>query len=804
MQRVIASRRSFGGFDGTNIYRRRVGALARLLGLLVAACALLGPIAGCGGGAGPTVVVDVAGAPASALALRFAATLGGQSVRPVQDLTAGQRQVVYPLPSGSSGAFAVDVRALDDSGCASATGHGEATVSGSGRIAISVNLQAQNPALCTVEVATNGAGVITSNPTGLTCGTQCRLDAPAGTRITLAATAALGSFFAGWSGACAGIGTCDVTVTRPLSAQARFVPQLCTAGKVCWENPLPIDVNWNGIWGFASDNVWVVGDGGQIAHWDGKAWTLQPTVVARNLNSVWGASPTDIWAVGELSTLLHYDGTQWTQATAPVAGLTLYAVRGSSATDVWVTAGATILRYNGTWSMQAGAPIGNLVGLYVAADGTALVSSTSGTLSRWNGSGFATVTTLSTGAAGISGLAGNDVVLGGDLNIVGTFDGQTYRALSPYPSVNSLHGVHYRAPNDAWLVGTDGAVLHYDGLALIRQPVPATSYLNGVYALSATDVWVVGQRGTLLHYDGAAWTAYGRPSDAVVSPLNAVSGTGPKDLWAVGGTNYVVHNTGQGWIPVPTGQPATVDYSGVYAASATDVWVVGRNTATAQPVVLHWTGTTFNAETVPVATTLNAVGGAGPGVVYIVGAGTTFLRWNGSAFVSVGVTPAISSNLLTVTASSATDIWAAGTSIPDPVTSTPIACVLKFNGTGNAGVVRPLPNVTLYGASAPSSNEVVFVGNDTVNKGTMLRFVNGAFNMQVDLSAYPGLRAVSNVGGGEIWISGLSGTILRATDGQTFTKLDAGLSTQTLFGIAAFPSTAVAVGTGRDILRISL
>ena len=87
---------------------------------------------------------------------------------------------------GASGAFAIDVRAIGADGCAAASGRGEVAVSGSGRLTLSVSLQPNNPSLCTVEVATSGDGVITSNPTGLSCGMQCRLDAPSGSRITLA------------------------------------------------------------------------------------------------------------------------------------------------------------------------------------------------------------------------------------------------------------------------------------------------------------------------------------------------------------------------------------------------------------------------------------------------------------------------------------------------------------------------------------------------------------------------------------------------------------------------------------------
>lgn len=777
-------------------WRRGLGFLITLLSFLLVGAA------GCGGGGGPVVIVDVSGSPPGTQALRFAATLSMQTVRKAEDLPADVRQVQYPLPVGASGTFAVDVRAIGADGCAAASGRGEVVVAGSGRLTVSVSLQPNNPSLCTVEVSTSGDGVISSNPTGLSCGMQCRLDAPSGSRITLTVAPGMQSSFAGWSGACAGVGVCDLTVNRPLSAQARFVPQLCT-GKVCWESPLPLEVNLNAIWGFSSDNLWAVGDSGQILRWNGTAWALSPSGTTRNLNSIWGSSPTDLWAVGELGTILHFDGSAWSLTPAPGGStVTLQVVRGSGPTDVWVGGNmGTIFRYNGSmWTAQIGGPPGQLVGLYVAPDGTAFVSSVAGPLYRFSGGSFANVPTSGGAIYGISGLSASSVLFGGDVNVIGTYDGQTYRALPAYPAASQLHGAHLRAARDGWLVGIDGAVLHYDGAALVRHPVPATVFLNGVFAVSESDVWVVGARGTLLHYDGSSWSAYGRPAEPLPGTLNAVSGTSAKDLWAVGTANTVLRYTGQAWLPVATGQPANMDYRGVYAASASEVWVVGVNPTSAAPVVLRWNGTSFGSETVPSTFALNAVAGAGPGTVYMVGNSSAFLRWNGSALVNVGVP--VSSNLLAVTVAGNGEVWASGTPIPDPQnTLVTIACVLRQTGVAAATVLRGVPNSTLYGAAA-SGMEVLFAGTDSLGRSVIQRIAAGAYDRAIDLSPNPALRGIANLGGGNIWLVGNGGLLMHSTDGMTFSPLG-GLTTQPLLGVAAFPGMAVAVGGGRAILRAS-
>jgi hypothetical protein len=68
----------------------------------------------------------------------------------------------------------------------------------------------------------NGTGTVTSSPAGINCGSTCSHAYPTGATVTLTATPAAGSTFAGWSGACAGTGSCKVTMDLARSAVATF------------------------------------------------------------------------------------------------------------------------------------------------------------------------------------------------------------------------------------------------------------------------------------------------------------------------------------------------------------------------------------------------------------------------------------------------------------------------------------------------------------------------------------------------------------------------------------------------------
>ncbi|HEV2399981.1 MAG TPA: alkaline phosphatase family protein [Candidatus Sulfotelmatobacter sp.] len=73
-----------------------------------------------------------------------------------------------------------------------------------------------------VNIPTANSGAVTSNPPGINCPTTCSATFQANTQVTLIPSAATGYSFSGWSGACSGSSTCDVTVTASDSVTATF------------------------------------------------------------------------------------------------------------------------------------------------------------------------------------------------------------------------------------------------------------------------------------------------------------------------------------------------------------------------------------------------------------------------------------------------------------------------------------------------------------------------------------------------------------------------------------------------------
>jgi len=74
----------------------------------------------------------------------------------------------------------------------------------------------------TVQNAGTGAGIVTSSPAGIDCPGTCAASFAKGKQVVLTAAPAAGTTFAGWSGLCTGIGTCNLTVEASATVTPTF------------------------------------------------------------------------------------------------------------------------------------------------------------------------------------------------------------------------------------------------------------------------------------------------------------------------------------------------------------------------------------------------------------------------------------------------------------------------------------------------------------------------------------------------------------------------------------------------------
>lgn len=312
--------------------------------------------------------------------------------------------------------------------------------------------------------------------------------------------------------------------------------------------------------------------------------------------------------------------------------------------------------------------------------------------------------------------------------------------------------------------------------ATLHTPAPsrasaAASYnrtLYGVTTVSSRSAWAVGvtnrvgigaMHTLVMHWNGTSWTHVKSPDpNKNLNYLYAVSADSAKDAWAVGfkctcdsggnfgDTSLIEHWNGAAWSVSPAPKIGKTDLlNGVEALSRTDVWAVGRACVsgctakgTTVPVwdslILHWDGTawsqvpspdpgatanTLDSVSADSATDVWAVGDYGSGPVY--NGGTFVLHWNGTTWSQVASPNPTGADyeLESVSAISPTDAWAVGNYCSqncdgDGLTQRYSALAMNWNGSAWSVVPTPLPATTrvigLSAVSGVSAKDVWAVG----------------------------------------------------------------------------------------------
>jgi hypothetical protein len=302
--------------------------------------------------------------------------------------------------------------------------------------------------------------------------------------------------------ACSMVRMCRVGIVVSLVALGLSVSTAAQAAPAIWQRSAsPNPGGSNTLWGVASTsptNAWAVGHysgGTLVEHWNGKAWSVQPSPVDGAFAAVAATSSTNAWAVGvtfNRTLVEHWDGTAWEVQPSPnppgfVEAIQLPNVAATSSTNAWA------------------------VGFYTRGGQYKTL------IEHWNGKAWT-----------------------------------IQHNPNPNPdrvSDRDLSGVAATSATNAWTVGSAGdktLIEHWNGKAWRIQPSPNPRgfhnlLLFGVAAISSTNAWTVGysQYGgkTLIeHWNGKAWRIQPSPSPRGYHDieLNAVAASSAHNVWAAG------------------------------------------------------------------------------------------------------------------------------------------------------------------------------------------------------------------------------------------------------------------------------
>ncbi|MGI5865047.1 MAG: hypothetical protein ACOX6T_23750 [Myxococcales bacterium] len=197
-------------------------------------------------------------------------------------------------------------------------------------------------------------------------------------------------------------------------------------------------------------------------------------------------------------------------------------------------------------------------------------------------------------------------------------DGRSWSA-PELPTTATLRAIWASAPDDVWVAGDSGTLLHWDGERWARFPNPlwrGEARIVSVWGSGPSDIWAaaVGEGAALLRWDGRRWV------DAKLNDPSAPTGrvvwaTGPADVWLAGEGGALHHFDDAGWRRVPNPMDGGLhNINAFWGAAPDDVWAVGDAGA-----IIHWNGEAWEDRSVAQELDLTGIWGSGPGQVRVVG-----------------------------------------------------------------------------------------------------------------------------------------------------------------------------------------
>ena len=306
-----------------------------------------------------------------------------------------------------------------------------------------------------------------------------------------------------------------------------------------------VGVQQQALWADPAGRLWAVG-GSNLQRETSGSWQRYSGQVELNLYAIYGRSANDIWAVGAGGTILHWNGAYWANTTGGVQATGLH-VHGLDSDNVWFVGdpGRAIKKVGAAFLSADIRSFPSAV-YVVAPDRVWYTSWLANTLKLVGGSEFSEICTTDQHlyALAASGAPGQEqVVAVGDNGKFIRYDSITGKCAEAPPltdnnnKVHNLTAVWFSSPGDLWIAGDDflmelnartGQVVPYDAFGVS---------LKAIHGSSADNIWAVGSNGDAVHVKGGI-SQHIKLTDAPVK-LNAVWVVDDTEFWFVGEGSYV-------------------------------------------------------------------------------------------------------------------------------------------------------------------------------------------------------------------------------------------------------------------------
>ncbi len=444
-----------------------------------------------------------------------------------------------------------------------------------------------------------------------------------------------------------------------------------------WESlyPLPPGISINGISGTDSGDVWMVGQGGTIVHFNGSKWQRVSCPVSVTLRDILCVAKDDIWAVGDETTILHWNGSEWKKSEVECK---------CDLKSVWADGQD-----------------------YLFAVG---VDDDSGVVLRWNGRKWECNHSGLSILYGIGGRAPDNIFAVGADGAVRHYDAAADQWIWCKPITSlPLYSVAATGANEVMAVGgalLDAVIIHWDGTAWSKMDTESAPGLHAIWTAAQDDVFAVGSEGAILHWDGNGWS---RMETNETRTFNAVWGSDSENIFAAtttiyNGSSRLWQWDGSGWSDVFPGTQDSI--RAIWASSANDVWAVSGSEYLEDFHVFHRDGFTWRIMKTGVADSIRDVWGASSDAVFLVGNNGVILKYDGREFKRIESMS--DATFVSVWGTDANDVYIAGNMYDSDK-----SILFHYDGTDLQEMQRP-GNEFFGDIQGLPSGEFFLKGKDTI------------------------------------------------------------------------------------------
>lgn len=306
------------------------------------------------------------------------------------------------------------------------------------------------------------------------------------------------------------------STTFPVEMKLKLcrLPIPTTASWVPYCNPSDAEVNV--IHGGDPNNIYAISN--QVSpdqkcsllKWTGLSWDKFSDPAIGYFVRTFSTNLSDVWIGGFFDGVSHYDGTRWIR-TAPgnESGVTnpgpYFGLCGTSNADIWAAGNnGYVFHWNGMrWNQMAHVTIPKLQLGWIWCDNSGTVWNVGATAesagkvysfdaSRLNPTiDLKAITGIAKKLNHITGVDKDNLLVSADDGLVFMLRNGEWRRFDTGVVSSFRSGIMFSA-QDAWLVGDNGKIVHWNGAKFVESSTNTANRFLSIWGTSSYDLWAVG------------------------------------------------------------------------------------------------------------------------------------------------------------------------------------------------------------------------------------------------------------------------------------------------------------------------